>query len=132
MVGNRGFYCRYILLQLQEQELNEIVALIVQYLPYLTITVLNFAVPIVFEKLVQLEDYSPTFALRLTLARWVLGFEQRKVISPLESDFSVKSHVSMEIFYYFAFATILCVCVEGSAYFIHRSFCSSTIILFYL
>lgn len=57
------------LLELQKQELNEIVALIVQYLPYLTITVLNFLIPIVFQKIVVLEDYPHNVALTLTLAR---------------------------------------------------------------
>ncbi|KAH3871075.1 hypothetical protein DPMN_034269, partial [Dreissena polymorpha] len=60
------------LLELQERDLSEIVLLIVQYLPYLTITVLNFAIPIAFQKLVFLEDYSPNFALRLTLFRSIL------------------------------------------------------------
>lgn len=60
------------LLELQEQNLVSIVALIVQYLPYLTITVLNFAIPIVFQKIVVLEDYSQNNALRITLVRSIL------------------------------------------------------------
>ncbi|XP_060592581.1 transmembrane channel-like protein 7 [Ruditapes philippinarum] len=60
------------LLVLQEQELNEVLALIVQYLPYLTITVLNFLIPIVFQKIVTLEDYSQNNALRITLGRSIL------------------------------------------------------------
>ena len=59
----------FLSVQLQEQDLNEIVALIVQYLPYLTITVLNFAIPIVFQKIVHYEDYAPDLALRITLFR---------------------------------------------------------------
>ena len=55
--------------QLQKETLNEIVALIVQYLPYLTITVLNFLIPIVFQKIVILEDYPHSVALTITLAR---------------------------------------------------------------
>lgn len=57
------------LLELQKEELNEIVALIVQYLPYLTITILNFLIPLVFSRLVILEDYPHNVALILTLAR---------------------------------------------------------------
>ncbi|KAL4239706.1 ion transport [Mactra antiquata] len=60
------------LLVLQEQNLNEIVALIVQYLPYLTITVLNFIIPIFFQRIVVLEDYSHTNSLRITLGRSIL------------------------------------------------------------
>ncbi|XP_052766878.1 transmembrane channel-like protein 7 isoform X2 [Mya arenaria] len=66
------YYTTDKLLQLQERDLSEIVALIVQYLPYLTITVLNFSIPIVFQKLVVLEDYSPNLALKLTLFRSII------------------------------------------------------------
>lgn len=60
------------LLELQKQHLNEIVALIVQYLPYLTITVMNFIIPIIFQKIVVLEDYLQNNALRITLGRSIL------------------------------------------------------------
>ena len=61
--------CFIFPLQLQDEDLNEVVALIVQYLPYLTITVLNFSIPIIFARVVVLEDYSHNVALRITLAR---------------------------------------------------------------
>ncbi|KAL5018333.1 hypothetical protein ScPMuIL_004055 [Solemya velum] len=60
------------LLELQKENLNEIVALIVQYLPYITISILNALVPIMFQKIVPYEKYSYGFALKITIARSVL------------------------------------------------------------
>ncbi|XP_007437980.1 transmembrane channel-like protein 7 [Python bivittatus] len=45
--------------------------LFVQYLPSMVITVANFFAPLIFSFLVQYEDYSPVFEIRLTLIRCV-------------------------------------------------------------
>lgn len=45
--------------------------LIIQLLPSLTITALNFIVPLIFNGLVSLEDYWPAFELKITLIRSV-------------------------------------------------------------
>lgn len=59
--------------QLQNQKnLSEIVELLVQYIPFVTITVLNAVLPIIFQKLVQFEDYRYEFGFKLTLARYAL------------------------------------------------------------
>ena len=65
------FLLSYLLQLQQDKELNEIVLLILQYIPSLTITVLNGIVPVIFSKVIHAEDYMPAFALRLTLTRYV-------------------------------------------------------------
>ena len=52
------------------KNLSEIVELLVQYIPFVTITVLNAVLPIIFQKLVQFEDYRYEFGFKLTLARY--------------------------------------------------------------
>ncbi|KAF6020403.1 TMC7 [Bugula neritina] len=46
--------------------------LLVQFLPSFTITALNILVPLIFEKIVLLEDYIPSTEVQLTLFRTVL------------------------------------------------------------
>ncbi|XP_076075029.1 transmembrane channel-like protein 7 isoform X2 [Mytilus galloprovincialis] len=65
-------YTAQQMIELQKKEFEEIVILIIQYVPYLTITILNLAVPILFQKLVQFEMYKYETELKLTLARSVL------------------------------------------------------------
>ncbi|XP_063445690.1 transmembrane channel-like protein 7 isoform X2 [Mytilus trossulus] len=65
-------YTAIQMIELQKKEFEEIVILIIQYVPYLTITILNLAVPILFQKLVQFEMYKYETELKLTLARSVL------------------------------------------------------------
>ncbi|XP_071128748.1 transmembrane channel-like protein 7 isoform X6 [Mytilus edulis] len=65
-------YTAIKMIELQKKEFEEIVILIIQYVPYLTITILNLAVPILFQKLVQFEMYKYETELKLTLARSVL------------------------------------------------------------
>ena len=62
-------------LQLQQDlvTIHPMLQFIVQYLPSLTITVLNTLMPIVFKKLVLLENYSPAFEMRMTLLRFVIA-----------------------------------------------------------
>lgn len=61
------------MIELQNQKnLSEIVELLVQYIPFVTITVLNAVLPIIFQKLVQFEDYRYEFGFKLTLARAIL------------------------------------------------------------
>ncbi|CAM5086883.1 unnamed protein product [Natator depressus] len=45
--------------------------LLVQYLPSIVITLANFIVPLFFSYIIQLEEYSPAFEIRLTLMRCV-------------------------------------------------------------
>lgn len=52
------------------KDLNDTVLLIVQFLPSLTITMLNVIVPAIFDKVVLVEDYMPAFAIRITLIRY--------------------------------------------------------------
>ncbi|NXA52290.1 TMC7 protein, partial [Nothocercus julius] len=45
--------------------------LLVQYLPSIVITLANFIAPLIFSVLIRLEDYSPSFEIRLMLLRCV-------------------------------------------------------------
>ncbi|XP_021266936.1 transmembrane channel-like protein 7 isoform X1 [Numida meleagris] len=45
--------------------------LLVQYLPSIVITVVNFVAPLIFSILIRFEDYSPAFEIKLTLIRCV-------------------------------------------------------------
>lgn len=60
------------MIELQKNEYDEIVILIIQYVPYLTITILNLVIPIIFQKLVQFEMYRYESEIKWTLARSVL------------------------------------------------------------
>ncbi|XP_046583482.1 transmembrane channel-like protein 7 [Haliotis rubra] len=66
------YYTTETLLELDKTGQTEIVVLIYQYLPSLAITVLNFLVPLMFTKVVIVEDYSGSFELKITLFRTVL------------------------------------------------------------
>ncbi|XP_041363437.1 transmembrane channel-like protein 7 isoform X2 [Gigantopelta aegis] len=66
------YWTTQTLLDLRKQNLSEIVDLIVEYLPSLTVTFLNFVIPLMFSKVVIAEQYSPSFELKLTLFRTVL------------------------------------------------------------
>lgn len=65
-------YTADTMIELQKNEYEEIVILIIQYVPYITITILNLAMPIIFQKLVQFEMYRYETELKFTLARSVL------------------------------------------------------------
>ncbi|XP_071862807.1 transmembrane channel-like protein 7 isoform X2 [Bombus fervidus] len=56
---------------LQSLSLNKIAYLFFEFLPYVCIVVLNLAVPFLFRYLVSLENYSPSFVIRITLLRTV-------------------------------------------------------------
>lgn len=47
-------------------------ALIIQFLPSIAITGMNVIVPLIFEALVQKEDYSAEFEIKITIARYSL------------------------------------------------------------
>ncbi|XP_064627999.1 transmembrane channel-like protein 7 isoform X2 [Lineus longissimus] len=51
--------------------LNDFVKLIVEYLPALVISILNFIIPLMFIHIVRPEDYTPEFEIRITLLRTV-------------------------------------------------------------
>ncbi|XP_060592582.1 transmembrane channel-like protein 7 [Ruditapes philippinarum] len=74
MLGGALYLIYYTNEQLvtNSQTLNETEALMMQYLPSITIMLLNVIVPFIFNKLVIAEDYMPAFAIRITLIRTVL------------------------------------------------------------
>ena len=58
--------------------------LVVQFLPSITITVLNGALPIIFLKVVQGEQYTMDFVIKITLIRYSLS-NQNQLLSVLPS-----------------------------------------------
>ena len=73
--------------------------LVVQFLPSITITVLNGALPIIFLKVVQGEQYTMEFVIKITLIRYSLS-SHNQLLSvlpspskslPLPTDFAMKS-----------------------------------------
>ncbi|ESO89008.1 hypothetical protein LOTGIDRAFT_228950 [Lottia gigantea] len=61
------------LLELNKKEdLGEFLNLVIEFLPSLTITLLNVIIPLIFSYIVTPEDYSPVFELKITLFRTVL------------------------------------------------------------
>ncbi|KAL3876101.1 hypothetical protein ACJMK2_033979 [Sinanodonta woodiana] len=68
------FYVNEMLITLQNEarKVTEILELLVQYLPSVTITLLSTIVPIIFTRLILAEEYTPLFQIRLTLFRIVL------------------------------------------------------------
>nr|XP_015215612.1 PREDICTED: transmembrane channel-like protein 7 [Lepisosteus oculatus] len=71
------FYCIYrATIYSQERQTlklqtNFILDLIVEYLPSIVITLGNFITPLMFDVIIQFEDYSPAFEIRFTLMRCV-------------------------------------------------------------
>ena len=66
-------------LQLQQDVANQaFLLLLVQFLPSLTITALNFIVPLVFQKMVLAEGYSPTMEIKITIFRYAGPFDEWK------------------------------------------------------
>lgn len=45
-------------------------ALIIEYLPSIVITLANFITPLLFSVIINYEDYSPAFEIRFTLMRY--------------------------------------------------------------
>lgn len=60
-----------MLFQLQREfgDVHPIVQTLIQFMPSVTITLLNIIVPIMFKKLVEFEDYMPAFQMQITLLR---------------------------------------------------------------
>ena len=62
--------------QLTEQDnfttFNRFVQLLIEFIPSLTISALNFIVPFIFEKIVKGEDYKPDVEIKWTLGRLVI------------------------------------------------------------
>ncbi|XP_063445695.1 transmembrane channel-like protein 7 isoform X2 [Mytilus trossulus] len=92
------FYTNEKMLELQKNDSskgNVIVEALIQYMPSITITLLNVIVPLIFNKLVTYEDYTPVFEIRITLLRIILlrlaslgiliGSLYRIVASPADS-----------------------------------------------
>ncbi|XP_064610128.1 transmembrane channel-like protein 7 isoform X2 [Liolophura sinensis] len=61
-----------LMLQKNDAITEQILKLLVQFLPSITITILNIIVPVFFGILVRPEGYSPGFEIKITLARTVL------------------------------------------------------------
>lgn len=75
ILGGCGYLIYYTtdkLLELRKTVTDPILILLVQFLPSVTITLLNFIIPLIFEALGTLEDHRPAFLLKITLVRWVL------------------------------------------------------------
>ncbi|MGH0115468.1 UNVERIFIED_CONTAM: hypothetical protein FKN15_000103 [Acipenser sinensis] len=51
---------------------NFILDLIVEYLPSIVITLANFITPLIFDVIIQFEDYTPAFEIRFTLMRLIV------------------------------------------------------------
>ncbi|XP_052071142.1 transmembrane channel-like protein 7 [Mytilus californianus] len=69
------FFTNEKMLELQDSnfsELHVIVQALIQYMPSITITLLNVIVPVIFNKLVIFEDYTPVFEIRINLLRIIL------------------------------------------------------------
>ncbi|XP_045213261.2 transmembrane channel-like protein 7 isoform X2 [Mercenaria mercenaria] len=67
------YFTNQKLVELEKSDsLSKTVALMMQYLPSITIMLLSVIVPTLFDKLVIAEDYMPAFAIRITLIRTVL------------------------------------------------------------
>ncbi|XP_059608527.1 transmembrane channel-like protein 7 [Phlebotomus argentipes] len=51
---------------------DQLIVLFYEFLPYIAIVLLNFLVPILFNYLVQFEQYSPVFVIKMALLRTIL------------------------------------------------------------
>ncbi|KAL8593138.1 hypothetical protein ACOMHN_009793 [Nucella lapillus] len=65
------YYTTTSLLALREKTDKQALLLMIQFLPSVTITILNTVIPEIFNILVTLEDYRPAFELKITLMRTV-------------------------------------------------------------
>ncbi|XP_042621882.1 transmembrane channel-like protein 7 [Cyprinus carpio] len=71
------FYCIYEATvfsqrkQAEDQKSNFLLELVVEYLPSIVITLANFITPLIFNLIINFEDYSPAFEIRFTLMRCV-------------------------------------------------------------
>nr|KAG5697175.1 hypothetical protein BaRGS_002184 [Batillaria attramentaria] len=66
------YYTTNKLLELRKVIRDPLLMLVVQFVPSMTITVLNYIMPVVFDVLVAVEDYLPATSVKVTLVRWVL------------------------------------------------------------
>ena len=57
------------LLQRDTVKNNALLSLVVEFLPSIAITILNVIVPLIFQKIVVMEDYSPENEIRFTIGR---------------------------------------------------------------
>ncbi|XP_013380167.1 transmembrane channel-like protein 7 isoform X2 [Lingula anatina] len=78
VVGILGgsFYGIFRVVDFSEKEItnrntDDFVSLLLQYLPSITITLLNIIVPEIFNRIIMVEKYSPEFEIRLSLIRTV-------------------------------------------------------------
>lgn len=53
----------------QDQKSSFLLELVVEYLPSIVITLANFITPLIFNLIINFEDYSPAFEIRFTLMR---------------------------------------------------------------
>ncbi|XP_021359888.1 transmembrane channel-like protein 7 isoform X1 [Mizuhopecten yessoensis] len=65
-------FSQLLVLQEQFNDTTPALVFVIQYIPSVTITLLNIIVPIVFKKVVLLEDYTPSFEMIMTLLRTIL------------------------------------------------------------
>ncbi|KAM4631861.1 transmembrane channel-like protein 7 [Discoglossus pictus] len=72
------FYSIYLATVYSQEHMNTVgtdstnaINLVIEYLPSIVITIANFITPLIFQSIVQYEDYSPAFEIRFTLIRCV-------------------------------------------------------------
>lgn len=73
----------------EENQSNDVLKFILEYLPSMCIVSMNILVPFIFRFLITYEDFSPTYEVRVTLARTVL--------LRLASIFTLYASLSQEI-----------------------------------
>ncbi|XP_076619664.1 transmembrane channel-like protein 7 [Colletes latitarsis] len=71
--------------------LSKVIQLFFEFLPYICIVALNFAVPFLFRYLVTLENYSPAFVVRVTLLRTIF-LRLSAIIVLLSSFYTLVAH----------------------------------------
>ncbi|XP_033748390.1 transmembrane channel-like protein 7 isoform X2 [Pecten maximus] len=65
-------FSQLLTLQKEFTDFNQAVQFVIEYIPSVTITLLNIIIPIIFKKVVVLEDYTPSFEMIMTLLRTIL------------------------------------------------------------
>ncbi|XP_069122846.1 transmembrane channel-like protein 7 isoform X2 [Argopecten irradians] len=65
-------FSQLLTLQKEFQNFGAELQFVIQYIPSVTITLLNIIIPIIFKKVVLLEDYTPSFEMIMTLLRTIL------------------------------------------------------------
>ena len=65
------YFGLFQLLETESVKNSSFLTLLVEYLPSFVITGLNVILPLVLEKIVLIEDYSPEYEVKITIFRWL-------------------------------------------------------------